>query len=218
MILDVAVTEYRHVVTSYEVGLTRDKHTESILRKEHAPAWFSNPVRSQATLDFAASRGFQWYVDKYSEVATQDPWDDISLFFRRAARVGQIRLRPPSALLYTAQYPILNTSAMASASEALAGWFCETHYNWDLLLRPRRVTPDMVLLDRTSRQLALVEVKSTSKLGSVTARMTTETIKLLRVLAATKLLYPGSYYSVLIMVQVEDPSAIRLTSLALEEA
>ncbi len=216
MILNVSVTEYRHSVTAHEVGLTRDTHTVSRLREQYVPSWFSTPNQWQWKADLAANRGFQWYVDKYTEVTTSEPWNDVDLFFQRLARVGARSARV-GPLLYTLRYPILNAAAMASAAEALAGWFCETHYNWDLITRPQRVSPDMVFHDSRSGRLALVEVKSTGRSGSVRSKVTGEMIKLLRVLAITKQLRPRPYYVALIMVQVAGPTDVALSSLVLEE-
>ena len=216
MILNVSVTEYRHSVAAHEVGLTRDTHTVSRLREQYVPSWFSLPSQWQWRADLTASPGFQWYVDKYSEVTTSEPWNDVVLFFQRLAAVGRGSAQRGS-LFYPGRHPLLNTAAMASSAEALAGWFCETHHNWDLFTRPQRVSPDMVFHDNRSGRWALVEVKSTGRLGSVRSKLTTEMIKLLRILAATKLLRPSLYYTALIMVQVAGPTDVDLTSLVLEE-
>lgn len=216
MILDVSVTEYRHAVTGREVGLTRDRRTESRLRQTYAPAWFTNPRRWQWQADLDAAPGFQDYVDKYSEVTTKDPWDDIALFFQRASAFGQTQFSS-AALLYPAKTPELNIAAMASASEALAGWFCEDHYGWDLYARPSKVTPDIVFRDNANRRLALVEVKSSGRLGNPQSKLTTDMIKLLKILAPTKLLHPHKYYVGLIMVQVSGAYSVNLTSLRLDE-
>ena len=216
MILDVSVTEYRHSVTAHEVGLTRDTHTVSRLRKQYVPSWFSRPTQRLWRADLTASPGFQWYVDKYAEVITNEPWNDVELFFQRLAAVGRGPI-PPGPLFYPGRYPLLNTAAMASAAEALAGWFCEVHYNWDLVTRPQRVSPDMVFRDSLSGRWALVEVKSSGRLGNVRSKLTAEMIKLLRILAATKQLRPIPYYVALIMVQVAGPTDVKLSSLVLEE-
>jgi hypothetical protein len=221
MILDVSVTEYRQTITAHEIGLVRDRQTISRLRKQYAPSWFASPNDWQRQVDLDVGRGFQWYVDKYSEVTTREPWNDVTLYFRRTA--GIRRAQPTQGgLFYTLRnQPVLNIAAMASAAEAIAGWFCETHYTWDLVIRPLRVTPDMVFFDSSSRRLALVEVKSTSKpstVGHIRTKLTTEMIKLLTVLAPTKLLQPGQFIAALIMVQVEDSSKVHLTSLVLEES
>ena len=217
MILDVSVTEYRHTITTQDVGLARDRQTISILRKTHAPAWFTNPVRSQLTADFTAPPGFQWYVDKYSEVTTQEPWNDIQLYFRRASRLQSSQ--PQQSMLYfpLRSQPLLNIAAMASAAEAIAGWYCETYYNWGLVARPLRVTPDMIFYDNASSRLALVEVKSTSNMGNPTSKLTTEMINLFKVLAPTKLLHPSRFIAALIMIQVVSATEVHLTSLVLEE-
>ena len=216
MLLNVSVTRYRHLVTAREVGLTRDTHTVSRLRDRYVPAWFANPVRWIWPADLTASPGFQWYVDKYAEVTTLNPWDDVDLFFQRLAAVGRGTIRP-GALFYPGRWPLINTAAMASASEALAGWFCEDQYNWDLVTRPQRVSPDMVFRDPDSGRWALVEVKSSGRLGNPVGRLTTEMIKLLKVLAATKQLRPSPYTAALIMVQVAGPTDVVLSSLELEE-
>ncbi len=217
MILNVSVTEYRHPVTAHEVGLTRDTLTISRLRERYVPSWFSSRARSQWQwqADLDAGTGFQTYVDKYTEVTTSEPWNDVELFFDRLAAVGR-RASYGGSLYYPGRYPLLNSAAMANAAEALAGWFCEEHYDWDLATRPRRVSPDIVFRDKGGRW-ALVEVKSTGRSGSVRAKMTNEMIKLLRILATTKLLRPRLYFVVLIMIQVAGPSDVKLTSLVLEE-
>ena len=218
MILDVAVTEYRHMITAHEIGLVRDRQTVSRLRKQYAPSWFASPNNRQMQVDFAVGQGFQWYVDKYSEVTTQEPWNDVTAYFQRVAGIRSAQ-PPQSRLFYPLRnQPLLNTAAMASGAESIAGWFCETHYAWDLVTRPLRVTPDMVFLDSISRRLALVEVKSTSRMGNVRGKLTTEMINLLKVLAPTKLLQPGRFIAALIMVQVANSSEVHLTSLVLEEA
>ena len=218
MIIDVWVKEYRHRVTAHEIGLTRDRHTISTLRQRYAPDWFLNPIDRHMTADFTAPPGFQRYVDKYSEATTQEPWRDIESYFQKKNRIGSVQ-NPQGLMSYPVSYPRINTAALASSGEALAGWFCETHYNWDLYIRPPMVTPDLIFRrSRTSRRLALVEVKSSGNLGNPISKMTGEMINLLRVLAPTKLLRPGRYYVGLIMVQVESPTEVRLTSLILEEA
>ena len=218
MILDVSVTEYRHTITTQEVGLTRDRQTVSRLREQYAPSWFASPNDWQRQVDLDVGRGFQWYVDKYSEVTTREPWNDVTLYFRRTA--GIRRAQPTQGgLFYTLRnQPVLNIAAMASAAEAIAGWFCETHYTWDLVTRPLRVTPDLIFVDSVSRRLALVEVKSTSKMGDMRSKLITEMINLLKVLAPTKLLQPGRFIVALIMIQVASPSEVHLTSLVLEES
>ena len=215
MIINVSVTEYRHSITAHEVGLTRDTQTVSRLREQHVPSWFSAPTQSQWQADLNAGPGFQWYVDKYTEVTTSEPWKDVELFFQRLDAVGRWTGHGGN-LLYPSRNPLLNTAAMANSAEALAGWFCEESYDWELITRPQRVSPDIVFLHHSGR-LALVEVKSTGSSGGVLGRMTTEMIKLLRILAATKLLRPNLYYVVLMMVQITGPTEVNLTSLVLEE-
>ena len=105
---------------------------------------------------------------------------------------------------------------MANSAEALAGWYCEEIYDWELIERPQRVSPDIVFLDQSGRW-AFVEVKSTGRPGSVRGKMTTEMIKLLGIVAATKLLRPGLYYAALMMVEVVGSTDINLTNLVLEE-
>lgn len=218
MILNVSTTGYRHALTTQEIGLARDRQTIPILRKTHTPAWFANPVRRQFPADFTATRGFQWYVDKYSEVATQEPWNDIELYFQRTSRLQSPQLQQRMLYFPLRSQPLLNIAAMASSAEAVAGWYCETHYNWDLLARPLRVTPDMIFYDNVSSRLALVEVKSTSNMGNPTSKLTTEMINLLKVLAPTKLLHSGKFIVALIMIQVASATEVHLTSLILEES
>ena len=164
MILNVSVTEYRHSVTAHEVGLTRDTHTVSRLREQYVPSWFSASSQWQWIADLAASPGFQRYVNKYTEVTTSEPWNDVELFFQRLAAVGQGSAQV-GPLLYPLRYPILNAAAMASAAEALAGWFCEAHYNWDLITRPQRVSPDMVFRDRPKWSLGTGRSKIDGQIG-----------------------------------------------------
>lgn len=171
MILDVAVTEYRHVVSPREIGLTRDRQTVARLRSQYAPLWYSNASTWQWQAELESGMGFQGYVDKYSEVVTLNPWDDIDLFYRRAARAERLRN-----------------------------------------------SRDIVFRDDVSRRLALVEVKSSAQMGDPKGKLTTEMIKLLRVLAPTKFLHPRQYQVVLAMVQVAAPDEVNLTSLVLEEA
>ena len=212
MILDVSVTEYRHAVTGREIGLTLDRGTVASLRQESAPAWFENPSRRRLTLDFAAGRGFQWYVDRYSEAAALEPWRDIEYYFqqRNNDSVSQERLLSRDA-------PTMSVSAMASASEAIAGWFCQEQYGWDLYFRPARVTPDIIFRDNENGRRAIVEVKSSSDMGNPTSKITTEMINLLKALAPMKLLNPAIYSAALIMVRVANATEVSLTSLVLEE-
>lgn len=215
MILDVSVTEYRQTFTAWQIGLTRDKSTESMLRDVYVPAWFANPVNSHLTFDFTGSPGLQWYVDRYSEAVTSEPWRDIEYYFhqRNLGRVFRGRL------FYPRSAPILNVSAMASASEAIAGWFCRSQYGWDLYFRPARVTPDIILRDNQTGRLALVEVKSSSNMGNPKRKMTTDMINLInKALLHTQRLRPALYNVALIMVQVASPTEVSLTSLVLEEA
>ena len=111
----------------------------------------------------------------------------------------------------------MSVSAMASASEAIAGWFCQEEYGWDLYFRPTRVTPDIIFSDNENGRRAIVEVKSSGDMGNPASKITTEMINLLRALAPMKLLNPAIYNAVLIMVQVANPTEVSLTSLVLEE-
>ncbi len=219
MIIDVSVTEYRHAVTAQEIGLTRDRYTTPRLRERYVPSWFHSPKMWTWKADLTTHPGFQRYVDKYTEFITEEPWNDVVLFFQRRAVVGRGPIQPSGLFYPSGRYPLLNTAAMAGSAEALAGWFCEDHYNWDLITRPQRVSPDMVFRDSNSGRWALVEVKSTSSSRSVRSQLITDMIKLLRTLPHTKLLGPSTslYYVVLIMIQVAGPTDVELTSLALEE-
>lgn len=217
MILNVLVTEYRSLITPHVIGLTRDAHTVSRLRQMYAPSWFSSPTRWTWNADLDAGRGFQHYVDKYAEVTTEAPWNDVVLFFNRMSSLSGTPV-PPGPLYYPARYPLLNIAAMANAAEALAGWFCEYNYHWALVTRPPRVTPDLLFRDTTNSRWALLEVKSSGKLGDVKRKLTSDMIKLLPILSSTKHLRPRPYYAGVIMVQVAAPTEVLLTSLILEES
>lgn len=214
--LSVRITEYRCVISGHQLGLVRDTHTAAVLRRRYAPSWFASPKSWIWTADLAAPPGFQWQVDKYAEVVTKDPWDDVVLYFARRARAGGLPVGP-GPLFYPGRYPILNSAAMASAAEAIAGWFCRQFYGWELVVRPPRVTPDLIFLEPESRRYALVEVKSSGRTGDVRSKLTTDMIKLLRVLNSSKQLRPGAYFAALVMVQVATASEVVLTSLVLEE-
>src|SRR5207244_516908 len=123
LVIVVNVAEYRSKITSYQVGLSRDTHSVRTLRKNYAPGWFLKPNQSVWKADFGARPGFQHYVNKYAEVVTLNPWDDVVEFFRRAPTNLSIGGLPPGPLHYPMRYPLLNTAAMAAAAEALAGWF-----------------------------------------------------------------------------------------------
>ena len=217
MIIDVEVTEYRHGITTDQIGLSRDTHSQKRLRSTYAPGWFSSPSRWLWRADLAASPGFQHKVDKFAEVTAVEPWQDIIEYFARKAVAGGVQ-PPTGALHYPGRYPILNTGAMAAATEGLAGWFCEDRYHWHLIERPPRVTPDFVFAERGTGRYATVEVKSSGRLADPKSKLETDMIKVLRMLAPTKLLRPSvHYYAGLIMIQVAHATSVRLTSLVLEE-
>lgn len=81
----------------------------------------------------------------------------------------------------------------------------------------QKLPPDIVFRDDASGRLALVEVKSTGRLADVRTKLTADMIKLLKVLAPTKLLHPNRYYVGLVMIQVASATDVNLTSLVLEE-
>lgn len=217
MILDVSVTEYRHHLSPYELGLVRDKFTQAVLKRSYAPQWFTHYSRWIWPADLNAGRGFQWYVDKYAEMVIDDPWHDIELFYSQFSGVSGMPPGGVGPLAYPTRYPLMNTSALASAGEALAGWFCETHYNWALISRPRLATPDLIFRDPVAARWALVEVKSTGSGRDTQARLIDDMIKLLQVLAISKHLRPRPYNAVLIVVAVSGSTNVSLTSLLLEE-
>jgi len=114
--------------------------------------------------------------------------------------------------------PLLNSAAMAMAAEALAGWYCQATYRWAFLGRPQRVSPDMIFCDRNTARYALIEVKSSGRSSfSVTKKLTSDMIKLLRTLALTKQISAGRYLAGVILVQVTGRANAALTSLILEE-
>jgi hypothetical protein len=215
VIIDVNVVEYHSLISSYEIGLSRDTHTVKTLRKKYAPRWFLKGKPSKWRADLAANGGFQQYVDKYAEVVALGPWDDVVEFFRRAP--SNVSTLPPGPLSYPASYPLLNTAAMAAATEALAGWFCQSKYGWDAITRPPRLTPDLIFRDRTTKRWALVEVKSSGSRTDPQRKIKTEIVKVLKLLAATKALRPSQYLVGLVFVQVIGPSTADLTCLILEE-
>ena len=214
--LEVSVSEYRRVLTPREIGLTRDARTVSTLRNDYVPLWFSNRTDWRWRADFDAPPGFQRYVDQYSEVTTHQPWDDVALFFDREAK-AESGVVPLDSLSYPAPRPLLNSAAMASAAEAIAGWFCETHYGWKMVNRPQTVSPDIVFFDEENDLTAMVEVKSSSSPGNLRSRLTSAMIDLLKILAPTKQLRPGRYCAIIIMIQVVGVDEANLTSLVLEE-
>lgn len=214
--LEVSVAEYRRALTPREIGLTRDARTVSTLRSEYVPLWFANRTDWQWRADFDAPPGFQRYVDMYSEFTTHQPWDDVELFFDRVEKAkNDGALLDP--LSYSDSRPLLNSAAMASAAEALAGWFCETHYGWEKVNRPQMVSPDILFFDEENGLLAMVEVKSSSMSGNLRSRLTSAMIDLLKILAPTKQLRPGRYCVNIIMIQVVGVDEVNLTSLVLEE-
>jgi hypothetical protein len=169
-VINVDIIEYRAAITKYEVGLAGNRPGAKLLKDRYSQAWFSSPISDAKQLDLTRAGGFQAYVDAYTEVTTSDPWNDVELYFQRL-------IAAPS------RFPILNTAAMAAASEAIAGWFCETAHPWVLLLRPPRITPDLILVDTDNDRWVLVEVKATARqrLGS---RATTDMTKPLRNLSS----------------------------------
>ena len=214
--LEVSVSEYRRVLTPREIGLTRDAQTVSTLRSEYVPLWFANRTAWRWRADFDAPPGFQRYVDMYSEFTTHQPWDDVALFFDRVEKAGSGGA-PLDSLSYSDARPLMNYAAMASAAEALAGWFCETHYGWEIVKRPQMVSPDILFFDEANGLLAMVEVKSSSVQGNLRSRLTSAMIDLLKILAPTKQLRPGRYCVNIIMIQVIGVAEVNLTSLVLEE-
>jgi hypothetical protein len=215
LILNIDITQYTHPVTSHEIGLARDQLSAKVLRHNYAPKWFSAPATRQWQPDLNGTPGFQRYVNKYAEVVLADPWADIVLYYDQAARLAGAQI----PLGYPPRYPLLNSSAMAMAAEALAGWHCETTYPWAFLGRPQRVSPDMIFYDPSSARFALVEVKSSGRPSlNVNAKLTSDMIKLFRTLALTKHISAGRYVAGVILVQVTGRASVSLTSLILEEA
>jgi len=202
VVINVDVTEYRAPITRYEVGLAGNRPGAKLLKQRYSSAWFSAPKLQSKQLDVAAGAGFQKFVDKYAEVTTFDPWSDVNLYFQRRS-AGFSR------------FSILNTAAMAAASEAIAGWFCETAHSWALLLRPPRVTPDLIFLDTATGRWVLVEVKATAR-ARLGTKVTTDMTKLLRHLSSVYMLSKGKYTAVILTVQVKDESSVALQSVVLE--
>ena len=224
MILSVKVTEYRRDVDAHVISLARDSNTAAVLRRDYAKKWFDHSKQWPWQADLNAGRGFQWQVVKYAEVVTKEPWKDVQLYFDLRAKVGG----PPTPSTITltgplknpARYPILNTAAMAAASEALAGWFCREYYDWDFVARPPRVTPDLEFWDKNEKRFALVEVKSSARMSDIQKlqnKLVTDMIKLLKVLHGMKYIDKGLYYVGVIAIQISSPTDVRLTSLLLRE-
>ena len=111
--INIDIVEYRAAITKYEVGLAGNRPGAKLLKDRYSQAWFLSRTTDVKQLDPTEAGGFQAYVDAYTEVTTADPWNDVELYFQRV-------IAAPSRV------PILNTAAMAAASEAIAGWFCET--------------------------------------------------------------------------------------------
>jgi hypothetical protein len=215
MILAISVTEYRYKIAPHELGLVRDTHTAKRLRQVYAPGWFKSRSVYPWKVDLNAPPGFQSQVDKYAEVVTQNPWNDVELYFTRFAKASGLATGP-GILHYPGRYPILNSAAMAAAAEGIAGWYCRERYGWEFVARPPRVTPDLIFRERATKRYALVEVKSSGRSGDIKKKLVTEMMKLLRILNSSKQLRPGAYYAGIIMVQVAGANDVRLTGLILE--
>lgn len=208
-------TAYRQNLTQDALKRVRDNIYIATLKARYVPTWFQQPALGQYQVD-VAGRSFKRAIAKYAEVEVTDPWADIELYFRNLA-IARGQVPPKPVLGYTGRVPMLNTGTMASAAEALAGWFCERHYGWAFLRRPQRVTPDLIFWDRATLRYSLVEVKSTGPTGNLKARVVNDMIKLLKHLAIAKLEGAGPYYAALIKVRIVSQTDIELLSLLLEE-
>lgn len=156
--------EYQHILSNFEIALTRDRFTQVDLKRRIAN-WLATPS-AQRRYGIGSPNcpfPFQAFVDKYSEVATADALADLEKLVRLSGQTLTAGGLPTgfSPLAYLPRNLRVSSASLGALGEGIGGYYLEQIQGFDGIARPILVSPDLLFEDPSTRRLVLAEVKTT---------------------------------------------------------
>lgn len=217
------VFEYRQPLSPYTVALTRDKFTQAVLRPQ-IDTWLQTPARRRriSVGSPTSPLSLQAFIDEYSETVVADPVADLEKFYATVGFGFTPRGVPTGfpPLAYAPRNIRMSTASLGALGEGIGGLYLEVIEGLNVICRPILVSPDLILENPVTGQLASAEIKTTQG-PSILTYMKNAAITLLDVLAKNKLIRPSKYVSYTVGVVIRDLNFDTLTcelhSLRMEE-
>jgi hypothetical protein len=184
------------ILTTLELGLTRDKYT-----KKQLAVLIRSRLSWSKPSSISISRPLQDLVDDYSErIATGAP-TSIESYFKKIPMGTTVGGRAATSVIlhYLRDRLHPGSTDIGALGEGIAGFYLENVGALALIARPFDVSPDMVFLDPVKRKnIVIVQVKAT--LDKYSRFPITEAIKLLDVLVKCELIKKGKYTARIVYV------------------
>lgn len=192
-------------ISKRELGLTRDRFTQSVLRQaiETKIQWSAGrTVANPPDLDAEIAN----FAERLAAGATRN----VSTYFARLGTAGYTkggRRATSQPLLYLKDRLLPSAEDIGSIGEGLAGYYLESIEGMNFVLRPFGVSPDFVFWHPALSREILVEAKSSLHQGRISI---TTAISLIEIMAKTKFIRPGNYGGFVIQVNIIGPADFEL--------
>lgn len=202
-------------ITQRELGLTRDRFTQSVLRQILEQNILASGWVNRGS--YPSPTNIQALVDDYAERIARGAVQNMQLYFNNLPASGYTlggKRATSQALLYTKRGLLPGAEDIGAIGEGVAGHYLEYKEQLQFELRPFGVSPDFIFIHLQQHKRVLVEVKTSLH----EERMALSTpLGLMEILAKTKFLRRGNYLAYVVYVTILSPSDFRLRILRMEE-
>mgnify|MGYP000200339881 CR=1 FL=1 len=147
-------------IQRYFLGYTRDEDRKKILRSFLKRKLYTC-IRTSQYINSGGPIDIQDYCDRYNECKMVGVYETVKRWINDLLQ----GLRRPgwSPGHYPPTAPAPPIEAIGALGEGVAGYIMENHFNFRLLYRPVRSSPDAILLRQDPYEIGLMEVKTTVK-------------------------------------------------------
>lgn len=204
------------VISTLELGLTRDKYSKVELRSRitsrvNLAGWQRHPQ------DFPLQRPLGDLVDDFAAkvatgaVVSLQKWAQIRPLSGFTVGGRRVVSRP---LFYTRDQIRPHEGDIGAIGEGVAGYYLESIEGLLFEIRPFDVSPDLIFRDTNTGSVILCEVKTS--LESWPRTLTTDTMKLIDTLSKTLLISPQRYIAYVVHVKIVSDTDFELRRLRVE--
>ena len=180
------------------LGLTRDRHTTSLLRRELESliSTVGGYILS-SIVKLPTKFNLQPFIDDFSEHLASGALDNLKTYYSSSVRLGYTsggRRAHSKPRVYNKKQITPSGSDIGAIGEGITGYYLESLKKLTFEIRPFDVSPDLIFKDNSKNptETHLVEVKASlsSKGPNLTIAM-----NLLSILAKTTFLRKGKYFA-----------------------
>jgi len=199
-----------------KMGETRDQITRRKLSR-----WITEKVSAgpDSTFSVTIASSLQDEVHNFSERLASGAVANLATYFARRHIEGFTvggRRSANHPLLYDAESQQPSGADIGAIGEGIAGWYLEQVEGLSFEVRPFRVSPDLIFLDRTKRYI-LTEVKAMLDTSPLLGKLPDTSCDIIDLMTKTHMIRQGGYFGYFISVRALAPDHFELYRLALEE-